>query len=311
MKDLIKLYYNIDVNNIEETEKGYEFDYKDSHFLLYLLNRNLDELKDIYQVCEELKVKNILVHTFIQNKDNKIVTTLFDQQYILLKVETSSQIELNVIDMINFTNQLQLSQPKSKLYRNNWSELWSQKIDYFEYQVRELGKDKKVVLNSFSYYIGLAENAISYANNTNQKYKITYLDKITLCHKRIDFPNLYKSYMNPLNFIFDLEVRDVAEYLKSIFFESEEDAWIELKAFLKLRKLSIYGYQMFYARLLYPSYYFDTYERIMNKKEKEESLLKYIKKAPAYEQFLKKIMLEINQLQPIEKVEWILNKKTL
>ena len=87
------------------------------------------------------------------------------------------------------------------------------------------------------------------------------MEKVTLCHKRLKFPNLKKDYYNPLLFLFDLEIRDIAEYIKSSFFKSEKDAWIELKSFLNLRKLSIYGYQMFFARLLYPSYYFDEYEK--------------------------------------------------
>jgi len=59
------------------------------------------------------------------------------------------------------------------------------------------------------------------------------LEKVTLCHKRLKFPNLKKDYYNPLLFLFDLEIRDIAEYIKSSFFKSEKDAWIELKSFLK------------------------------------------------------------------------------
>ena len=59
-------------------------------------------------------------------------------------------------------NMLILNETKSKLYRNSWASLWSAKLDYFEYQVSELGKDKPLILDSFSYYLGLGENAISY-----------------------------------------------------------------------------------------------------------------------------------------------------
>ena len=86
----------------------------------------------------------------------------------------------------------------------------------FEYQVRELGLDKKVIQESFSYYLGLAENAISYVNNTTLKYN-SFNSKVTLSHRRIFYPNFKINFLNPLSFIFDLEVRDIAEYLKAMF----------------------------------------------------------------------------------------------
>ena len=57
-----------------------------------------------------------------------------------------------------------------------------------------------------------------------------------------------------------MEVRDIAEYLKAIFFTNSDIIPIEeLETYLKTTKLPIYSYQMLYASLLYPSYYFDIY----------------------------------------------------
>ena len=157
--------------------------------------------------------------------------------------------------------------------------------------------------------MGLAENAIAYANNTNNKFSLNSFDKICLNHRRLDFPNLTKEYYNPLLFIFDLQVRDIAEYLKSAFFKSEMDAWIEFKTFINFQKRSIYEYQMFYARMLYPSYYFDMYEKIMNGEESEEKLIFYIEKSKNYEQFLKNMYYEIIKIVQIEKIDWLEKKK--
>src|SRR5699024_9169729 len=146
-----------------------------------------------------------------------------------------------------------LNNYNSKLYRNNWENLWMQKVDYFEYQIRELGLDKQVIKNSFSYYIGLAENAISYVHNVKLKYPSQ--GTIVLSHRRIFYPNYKLNYLNPLSFIFDLEVRDIAEYLKAMFFSEDDESEVleELKSFLKIKRLTIYEYNMLYARLLYPS----------------------------------------------------------
>ena len=200
-----------------------------------------------------------------------------------------------------------LNNNKSSLYRNNWSSLWSDKIDFFEYQVRELGVEKNVVKSSFSYYVGLSENAISYVNNAILKYGGVSSGRIVLSHRRVFYPNYKLNYMNPLSFVFDLEVRDVAEYLKSMFFKKDIEYCLdELKSYLSIRKLNIYEYHMFYARLLYPSYYFDVYDSVMNKNVNEEELVKIVKRSNDYEKFLKITYLEISKYVRLDKIDWII-----
>lgn len=308
MENMIRFHYNLECQNLTEEKEQYHFSVDNQNFILCPFKRSSEELQDIYQICEELKRLNYPIHTFILNREGKLVTSMNDTQYILLKLEENSKKEYNILDMISMNNQLHLKQEKSKLYRNLWGELWSKKIDYFEYQIHELGKEKKVILNSFTYYVGLAENAISYVNNTMKKNN-SITPNITLCHKRTYFPNIAEEYLNPLTFVFDLKIRDIAEYIKSAFFVSESDAWIELKAFLSMKNYTIFDYEMFYARLLYPSYYFDIYEQVMDKDEKEEKLLPFIKKASEYEEFLKNVYYEIVKISPIEKVDWIVDRK--
>ena len=97
--------------------------------------------------------------------------------------------------------------------------------------------------------------------------------------------------------------------LKSLFFNSYDELWIEVNAYLKRKRLSIYGYQLLYARLLYPSYYFDVYEKVMENEVSEEELVKFINKADDYESFLKDMYYAISSYVQIEPIEWIVNKK--
>ena len=219
--------------------------------------------------------------------------------------------EYNVLDMIDLAKILVVGNKKSILYRNNWADLWSSKVDYFEYQIRQLGKDKTIILNSFSYYIGLAENAIIYVNNTTKKYQISVNEKITLQRKRVVFPNIALNYFNPINYVIDIEVRDIASYFKSLFFNSYEDLFIEVNAYFKKRKLGIYGYQLLYARLLYPSFYFDIYEKVIEGDLDEETLIPIINKANDYELFLKDMYKIISKYAPIERVDWLLKKEEI
>ena len=307
MKETIKYYYNIDVQNIEEKDGKYFFRYQNQDFFFVFFNRNLDELDDILKCCTNMREKGIVAHNIIVNINGEVLTKVNNYNYILMSVNKFSE-EYDIFDIVNISNKLTLNNQSSRLYRNNWSLLWSEKMDYFEYQIRELGLEKKIIQESFSYYLGLAENAISSVNNTNLKYSpINSL--ITLSHRRIFYPNYKINFLNPLSFIFDLEVRDIAEYLKAMFFsnQNDEDVLEELKCFLQIKKLTPYEYSMLFARLLYPSYYFDLYDAIMNHDESEEKLISIIAKVDDFELFLKEAYLEISKYASIDKINWLIN----
>ncbi len=308
MKEIINYYYNFDCLEIEENKNYTVFSYMGDNYYFVFFNRDKEELNDIILICEELKLKGFKAHSIIINRFNSYITKVGDNNYLLLKLNIKSNELVNFMDIIYNQNLLKLNKTNSKLYRNNWGELWSKKIDYFEYQIKELGKDKLVVLDSFSYYIGLAENAISYVNKINKVIVISDNDLITLSHRRIFSPNIALNYYNPLSFVFDLEVRDIAEYLKCGFF-NEEDSLLDLKTYLKSKRLTSYSYHMLYARLLYPSYYFDIYESVMNNNLNENELLKIINKVNEYELFLRDAYVEISKYTNLERIDWIIKKE--
>ncbi len=308
MRESLNYYYNLNISELEDWGNIYRFKLNDIYFYFVPVKRSTSELEDIIEISKELKSKNIAVHDIILNKFGKILTNIYNENYCLLKIIGDMYEEYDLNTMLKINQKLILNPHKSKLYRNSWSKLWSDKIDYFEYQVHELGKDKPLILDSFSYYIGLGENAISYVNDTLNKYKPTINDRITLSHKRVNYPNYKLNYLNPLSFIFDLEVRDISEFLKSAFMHNE-DALSYLKEVLTLKNFSIYSLSLLYARLLYPSFYFDIYEKVMNDELEEEALIPIIEKCHDYEIFLKEAYLVISKYAPITRVEWILKKE--
>ena len=307
MKKTLEYYYGLDIENIEELDGKYHIKQENQDYFFVFYNRGIEELEDIINVSNEMVKKGINVHKILINRNNSFLTKVGEYNYILFAVSNINE-EYDIFDMVKISEKLILNNNKSNLYRNNWGTLWSEKIDYFEYQVRELSIEKEVVKSSFSYYVGLAENAISYVNNTNMKYGGDAY-RIVLSHRRVFYPNYKLNYLNPLSFVFDLEVRDIAEYLKAMFFKKDISFCLdELSSYLKIRHLSLYEYQMFYARLLYPTYYFDVYESVMNKNADEEQLVNIIKKCDSYEEFLKKAYLEISKYARIDKIEWIINQ---
>lgn len=307
MKETLEYYYGLDIENIEELDGKYHIKQENQDYFFVFYNRGIEELEDIINVSNEMVKKGINVHKIFINRNNSFLTKVGEYNYILFAVSNLNE-EYDIFDMVKISEKLVLNNNKSNLYRNNWGNLWSEKIDYFEYQVRELSIEKDVVKNSFSYYVGMAENAISYVNNTNMKYGGDAY-RIVLSHRRVFYPNYKLNYLNPLSFVFDLEVRDIAEYLKAMFFKKDVGFCLdELSSYLKIRHLSLYEYQMLYARLLYPTYYFDVYESVMNKNGDEEELVNIIKKCDSYEEFLKNAYLEISKYAKIDKIEWIINQ---
>ena len=311
MKNIIKYNYSLDVDEINDIGNGnYCFKHEERDFFFIYFNRLVEDLNDIWLVNMELRKKNLKSHEIILNKEQQPLTKYSDLNYMLLSVDGDLNDTFDLVDILDLSNTLVVTSAKGKLYRNNWFTLWSSKIDYFEYQVRELGKSKRVVIDSFSYYLGLAENAIAYVNKTTTTLKPTSEDRVTLAHRKIYYPNYRLNYYNPLNYIFDLELRDVAEYVKALFF-SGLDVWHEINRYFENKKFSSYGYQMFYARLLYPSYYFDLFEKIMEKDLKEDSLLEVIDKNAEYELFLSDMYHYLLNFSLIEKIDWLVKSEAL
>ena len=309
MKQALKYYFDITVDIEDNGEIGYFlYDKSNYYFVPYL--RDKKAIQDIISVSRSIKEKNIPCHDIIINKFGDVLCTFNDKHYVLLRSTNRDKEEINCFDMIMFSNKARVTDTKVKYDNLNWKSLWMQKNDYLEQQVREYAKDKAIILDSFSYYIGLAENAIEYLNYVDSHFRYDSQNNfLTICHRRIFSPNYLLNYLNPLSFIIDYEVRDYAEYFKSLFFTSDF-VYDELKSFLKVKKFSVFNYGLFYARLIYPSYYFDAFEDYLDSdsKENEEKLLKIISKVNEYEDFLDFTINQINLYAPLEKIVWL--KKT-
>ena len=274
-------------------------------FYLTKVRRNTNEFQELVKLQQELLSKNYPVHQIIPTVSKSLTILENNEPYVLLTLNEPTK-EYNLLDMLKIWDNLIIN-PHHQLERPNWGLLWSEKVDYFEYQISELGKDKKVVINTFGYFVGLCENAISYVNKVNATIK-PINKNIVLSHKRVKYPNTHLNYDNPLNFIFDLEVRDVAEFLKGEMLVDLEDALIDLETYLKMRHLDLYSLNMLYARLIYPSYYFDLYENVMNFNVCEDCLIKIMEKTSQIEEFLQKSYNVIVNYGPIEPIDWLIKK---
>ena len=200
MKNALNYYYNLNIDNIHQKNKNYYFKVNNLQYML--LECVNEEINDIYSLNVYL-TKNYPFYKIILNKDNKVITIINETNYILLEINNNiKELNLNEIIKINNISIVNLN----KLRRDNWYTLWTNKIDYFEYQINQIGKKYPIIRESFNYYIGLAETAISLIKSINNEGMY-----LSLSHKRIN--NAFDLY-NPLNITIDYSVRDIAEYFK-------------------------------------------------------------------------------------------------
>ena len=294
MINFIEYFYNIKVDKIIYEKGYYSFSYKNNLYKLYIYNENMD-IDSLYKINKSM-LNSTLVSEIILNKNNEIISVNNNIAYILIKIYVNVKKNI-LLEEINFiSNSLE-----GKNININWGKLWEDKIDYLENLIGENGKKYPIMVDSFNYFVGMAENAISYYNSI--VFDSNY--KITVSHKKIRLDDTIEALYNPLNIIFDFRVRDVAEYIKFSFFNNNTNIFNEIKIYLKNNYLSLTEVKLLVSRLLYPSFYFDMYDDIMID-EKEEKILTFIlSRLNDYEIYLKKVIELLANNYDIEEIMWI------
>lgn len=292
MKNILNYYYRIIVDDSKINDDGY-FSYNNHLFCLCEYKRNIKEIVALESLNRLMLSNGIGVNTIISNVFNQIITYHDNKNYCLIMINYEYDRKASIKFIKSFNNR-----ELDILKRNEWGKLWSIKIDYIEYQISHISNHYPILNNSVNYYVGLAENAISYFNMLDLSNVELYIS-----HRRINKENIY----NPLELIIDYKVRDIAEYIKYSFFYSNMSIY-EIKNYLHTLDLSNIDYVLLYVRLLYPSYYFDLYERIINEETGEEEINKVIGLVSLYEELLYEIYSLLRRKINIVGIDWI-NKK--
>jgi spore coat protein YutH len=306
MKNVINYFYNLYPDKIYEKNGVYYFYINDIKFYVLRFDRSVNELNTLVQISNELYKKGLTNPTFLINRQNNFYMSYDDANYVILKINNNEREEIDLNELFKFNN-LIFGNRQSNLYSEDWTFLWSKKVDTLENQVIEFNKEYPLLTDSFNYYIGLAENAISYVKNALTSNTKEEKDNLFLSHRRITMPLTFNSVYNPLTFIFDYEIRDAAEYIKAKFFENKLD-WEEIEEFFSKFKFSQLKYQLFYGRLLYPSYYFDMFERIVYKEVEEKEISKITELSEKYEEFLYDMYEYLKKFTYLPEISWIIEK---
>lgn len=296
MKTKIKFFYDLSIEQISEHQNFFVII---SQNKIYILKKLYDTDENFIAMYNFIKQQKDDYMEIVSNRENQPITEIEKNKYVLMLIKNSQKnkdVDFDIIDS-NYMND------------NLTSDLWIKKVDYYKEQISNFGYGKSELLCSFNYFSGLAENAIQLVllaekNNINGKKFIT--------HKRIYYPNYYINYYDPTNLTIDYYVRDIAGYIKSYYFESEFHDIKKIRGILKQNIRTENDLLITYARVLYPTYYFDIFEDYIISENIENEAIKQkvnkiVIKSKEYLQYIRDVFKEYLDYNVIPKIEWLNN----
>ena len=300
MKNIINYFYNLNITELTNKDNIYSFYDNDELYHFYIYNNNIKNLDLTKDIDDSLK-KDTLIHEIIINKDNSIITYYNNIPYILCKINININKPITLGE-INYLSSKVIS-TNSKITYHSWQDLWSIKMDYLEKVINENGKKYPIIVDSFNYFVGMAENAISYYNNLSNKEVDN--NSLVISHRIININDTVYAIYDPVNIIIDHKARDIAEYIKYSFFSNNSNIFKELNIYFKYNYYTKDDVVMLLARVLYPSFYFNMYEDIMINSKEEKIITNITSKLDKYELYLARVFKYFNNFYNLPIPEWL------
>ena len=305
MKNTINYYYNLNPNKINHIFDYYYFYIDNELYYFSVFTRNVQDAEAVYRFNQELLRRDVLVNEIVNNRMGTILTFVNQVPYILSKISVNINKPISLAE-ISYLAGVKISYPK-ELMRDNWANLWINKIDYLEYHHEQNYQKYPLLSSSFNYFVGMSENAISYLNQTLKKLSPERIDVGVLSHDVIGNDDTVYNLYNPENIIIDHMARDLAEYIKISFFRDNYRIFDELDEYFKYHYYSFFGVQILIARVLWPSFYFALYDGVLRGKINESEVLKITSRLVEYEKYLRDVFRYFRKYYPIDEVGWIMH----
>ena len=303
MKNTINYYYNLNPDKINRIFDYYYFYIDNELYYFKIFDRNVNDIQAIYEFNREMIKRNILVNEIIDNRTHTIVTYIHQIPYMLTRVCVNIN-KLICLSEISYLSNVHIPYPEA-LMRTNWANLWIDKIDYLEYHHEQNYQKYPILSSCFDYFIGLSENAISYLNQTVFNMNPDQSDIGVISHNTLLLDDTIYSLYDPQNIIIDHKARDLAEYIKLSFFRDNYSIFDELDEYFQYNYFSIYGIHLLMARILYPSFYFDVYDDVINNRKNESSVLKITARINDFQIYLADVWKYFHKYYPIKDINWL------
>ena len=272
MKEFIEYNYDLRCDDLAILNNLLYFKHLDKFYIISNFNRDEVEFEKVLNYLISNNLKSLKV---VMNKKGSYISEFNGKKYVVMESDCENEIIDFPICIGGLINE-----------NNYWNEIWENRVVQLEKHKSELSLNKDIfyILN---YYIGLIEICIYNYNLLIRKYG--QKNGLSIQHNRMEFPMYSFSYYNPVNYLFDFEFRDFAEYLKMRFFYSDFST-DEAISVIDNYNFDNFSINMFFVRLIYPTYFLELYD--MQNKNNVYSDLFYdlLKKSSQYENFILKLI---------------------
>lgn len=301
MKNFINYYYNFYISDIHLIDGKYFFSYDGNSYMFKNCSDIVSIIDSIYELSQQLSYHNSYYHQLIYNKDKSLITFFEGKPFVMLKLSSVSNMPISIFD-IKGLDIVNVDRKIEKIIRFNWTILWEEKIDYFEQQIFSKKDEYGSLLDSFNYYVGMAENAILYVREA-LKNQDEYPNQLVASHRRFYNNMSLIDFYDPTNLIVDHRSRDVAEFLKFLFISNDYDFSV-INDFLNKYRLSKLDAHLLFGRLLFPGFYFDYLEKSLFN-QIDDSIFWLEDRTEEYNQYIMEIYLILNKQFEMQEIQWL------
>lgn len=295
IKNEIMYNYNFKNPIIQKNKNHYIIKEKGKIYNLYECadTNKLEEIHDLINTSPIFFQKR---YKIIRNNYNKLWSQFSTKKIFI--VEYDPKIKNNLFEILN--EKIIITKRYNFIVQNNWKEIWQTRDDIIEKISKSKTTKKKEFNELIDYLFYTAESAIMYVKNEqpdNYNFVVSY--------KKID----EISMNNPLNIIIDNAERNIANQIKRILHEKNNNNKItEVKKIISTCSNYKISYNKVFARIMYPSEYFEQLFYIMEYNDIydiNEKILDITKDIIEYENSIKKTYYILANKKNIKNVDWL------
>lgn len=235
----------------------------------------------------------------IQNIHGDWFTSYQDRTYMVIRAnQYSRESEVSpgeTLAHFHQTGSRYPFEPQHVSSYGQWKQLWIHKLTQFEHSMEEEARRNPspfnlMVMDSLPYMIGISENAIQFLQESEKDYRFHESDEGTIAFSRY-INQLHQPFIWTHDLVYDHPVRDVAEAIRYSITHNDRKENIHqfLDDYQSVRPLSVFGWRLLYARLLFPIHFFDAvyaptskddekrytyFEKLIHHQDKYEKILR-------------------------------------
>ncbi|MET3699477.1 spore coat protein YutH [Bacillus oleivorans] len=271
-------------------------------------DREQNELIELHKLSTHLYTYgDQTIARFKQNKTRSYIGQHQDQSFVVLYNEHLRSINTSMgRSLAEFHYRGKLFNEKVQVISRigQWKELWEKRLEQMEkvWQQKLFVEPEeefdRLFIESFPYFMGLAENAIQYLTDTELDDTPLDVDAGTVTYQRFS-RYLWEGDVcikNPFDWVFDHAGRDITEWVREhvhLHYRTYEKGILSFfQEYQRLIPLSSFSWRLIFARLTFPLHYLEVVEDYYltnsehNKKLLEERLNTLINRTVDYEEFI-------------------------